>query len=88
MYLPTPDNWHVWQPSMAPTTSSKTKVLKSGVTEAASLSFNLFNDCDLSEKLAAVLYGRRANVVLDTNYCSNIRRANFRALWPDVNAQE
>ena len=39
-------------------------VLKSGVTEAASLSFDLFNDCDSSEKLAAVLYGSRPNVVL------------------------
>ena len=39
-------------------------VVKSGVTEAASLAFNLFNDCDSSEKLAAVLYGSRPNVVL------------------------
>ena len=39
-------------------------VLKSGVTEAASLSFVLFKDCDSSEKLAAVLYGSRPNVVL------------------------
>ena len=39
-------------------------VLKSGVTEAASLSFDLFKDCDSSEKLAAVLYGSRPNVVL------------------------
>ena len=39
-------------------------VLKSGVTEAASLSFDLFRDYDSSEKLAAVLYGSRANVVL------------------------
>ena len=39
-------------------------MLKSGVTEAASLSFDLFNDCDSSEKLVAVLYGSRPNVVL------------------------
>ena len=39
-------------------------VLKRGVTEAASLSFQLFNDFDLSEKLAAVLYVSRPNVVL------------------------
>ena len=39
-------------------------VLKRGVTEAASLSFDLFKDCDSSEKLAAVLYGSRTNVVL------------------------
>ena len=39
-------------------------VLKSGVTEAASPSFDLFKDCDSSEKLAAVLYGSRPNVVL------------------------
>ena len=39
-------------------------VLKRGVTEAASLSFELFNDCDSSEKLAAILYGSRPNVVL------------------------
>ena len=39
-------------------------VLKSGVPEAASLSNNLFKDCDSSEKLAAVLYGSRPNVVL------------------------
>ena len=39
-------------------------VLKSGVPEAASLSYDLFKDCDLSEKLAAVLYGSRPNVVL------------------------
>ena len=32
-------------------------VLKIGVTKAASLSFDLFKDCDSSEKLAAVLYG-------------------------------
>ena len=39
-------------------------VLKSGVLEAASLSYDLFKDCDSSEKLAAVLYGSRPNVVL------------------------
>ena len=39
-------------------------VLKSGVTKAASPSFDLFKDCDSSEKLAAVLYGSRPNVVL------------------------
>ena len=39
-------------------------MLKSGVTEVASLSFDLFKDCDSSEKLAAVLYGSRPNVVL------------------------
>ena len=39
-------------------------VLKSGVPEAASLSYDLFKDCDSSEKLAAVLYGSRTNVVL------------------------
>ena len=39
-------------------------VPKSGVTEAASLSFDLFKGCDSSEKLAAVLYGSRPNVVL------------------------
>ena len=39
-------------------------VLKSGVTEAASLSFDLFNDCNSSEKLAAGLYGNGPNVVL------------------------
>ena len=39
-------------------------MLKSGVTEAASLSFDLFKDCDSFEILAAVLYGRRPNVVL------------------------
>ena len=39
-------------------------VLKSGVPEAASLSYDLFKDCDSSEKLAAVLYGSRPNVVL------------------------
>ena len=39
-------------------------MLKSGVTEAASLSFDLFKDCDSSEKLAAVPYGSRPNVVL------------------------
>ena len=39
-------------------------VPKSGVTEAASLSFDLFKDCDSSQKLAAVLYGTRPNVVL------------------------
>ena len=38
-------------------------VLKSGVAEVASLSFDLFNDCDSSEKLAAVLYGSRPNMV-------------------------
>ena len=37
-------------------------VLKSGVTEATSLSLHLFKDCDSSEKLAAVLYGSRPNV--------------------------
>ena len=36
-------------------------VMKRGVTEAASLSFELFNDCDSSEKLAAVFYGSRPN---------------------------
>ena len=39
-------------------------VLKSGVNAAASLSFDLFNDCDSSENLTAVLYGSRANAVL------------------------
>ena len=39
-------------------------VLKSAVPEAASLSYDLFKDCDSSEKLAAVLYGSRPNVVL------------------------
>ena len=39
-------------------------VLKSGVPEAASLSYDLFKDCDSSEKLVAVLYGSRPNVVL------------------------
>ena len=39
-------------------------VLKSGVPEAASLSYDLFKDCDSSEKLAAVLYRSRPNVVL------------------------
>ena len=39
-------------------------VLKSGVLEAASLSYDLFKDCDSSAKLAAVLYGSRPNVVL------------------------
>ena len=39
-------------------------VLKSRVTEAASLLFDLFKDCDSSEKLAAFLYGSRPNVVL------------------------
>ena len=39
-------------------------VLKSGVPDAASLSYDLFKDCDSSEKLAAVLYGSRPNVVL------------------------
>ena len=39
-------------------------VLKSGVPEAASLLYDLFKDCDSSEKLAAVLYGNRPNVVL------------------------
>ena len=39
-------------------------VLKSGITEAASLSFDLFKDCDSSEKLAAVLHGSRPNIVL------------------------
>ena len=39
-------------------------VLKSGVPEAASLSYDLFKDCDSSENLAAVLYGSRPNVVL------------------------
>ena len=39
-------------------------MLKSGVTQAVSLSFDLFKDCDSSEKLAAVLYGSRPNVVL------------------------
>ena len=39
-------------------------VLKSGVPEAASLSYDLFKDCDSSEKLAVVLYGSRPNVVL------------------------
>ena len=39
-------------------------VLESGVTEAASLLFDLFKDCDSSEKLAAALYGSRPNVVL------------------------
>ena len=39
-------------------------VLKNGVTEAASLSFDLFKDCDLPEKLATVLYGSRPDVVL------------------------
>ena len=37
---------------------------ESGVPEAASLSYDLFKDCDSSEKLAAVLYGSRPNVVL------------------------
>ena len=39
-------------------------VLKSGVTEGASLVFDLFKDCDSSEKLAAVLYGSRPHVEL------------------------
>ena len=39
-------------------------VLKSGVREATSLSYDLFKDCDSSEKLAAVLFGSRPNVVL------------------------
>ena len=39
-------------------------MLKSGVPEAASLSYDLFKDCDSSKKLAAVLYGSRPNVVL------------------------
>ena len=39
-------------------------VLNSGVTKAGSLLFDLFKDCDSSEKLAAVLYGSRPNVVL------------------------
>ena len=39
-------------------------VLESGVTEAASVLFDLFKDCDSSEKLAAALYGSRPNVVL------------------------
>ena len=39
-------------------------VLKSGVREAAYLSFDLFKDCDLSEKIAAVLYGGCPNGVL------------------------
>ena len=39
-------------------------VLKSGVPEATSLSYDLFKDCDSSEKLAAVFYGSRRNVVL------------------------
>ena len=39
-------------------------VVQNGVTEAASLSFDLFNDCDSAEKLAAVLYGKRPNVVV------------------------
>ena len=39
-------------------------VLKRGVPEAASLSYDLFKDCDSSEKQAAVLYGSRPNVVL------------------------
>ena len=39
-------------------------VLKSGVREVASLSFDLFKDCDSLEKLAAVLYGSRPTVVL------------------------
>ena len=39
-------------------------VLKSGVAEAASLSFDLFKDCDSFEKVAAVLYGTCPNVVL------------------------
>ena len=57
-------------------------VLKSGVTEAASLSFDLFKDCDTSEKLAAVLYGSRPNVVLvgeRTEY-DKIQRAIKRLL--------
>ena len=39
-------------------------MLRSGVPEAASLSYDFFKDCDSSEKLAAVLYGSRPNVVL------------------------
>ena len=39
-------------------------VLKSGVPQAASLSYDLFKDSDSFEKLAAVLYGNRPNVVL------------------------
>ena len=39
-------------------------MLKKGVTEAASLSFDIFKDCDSSEELAAVLCGSRPNVVL------------------------
>ena len=39
-------------------------VLKSGVTEAASLSFDLFKDCDSFEKVVAVLYGSHPSVVL------------------------
>ena len=39
-------------------------MLKSGVPEAAPLSYDLFKDCDSSEKLAAVLCGSRPNVVL------------------------
>ena len=39
-------------------------VPKRGVTEATSLSYALFEDCDWSQKLYAVLYGSRPNVVL------------------------
>ena len=39
-------------------------MLKSGVPESACLSYDPFKDCDSSEKLAAVLYGSRSNVVL------------------------
>ena len=57
-------------------------VLKSGVTEAASLSFDLFKDCDSSEKLAAVLYGSRPNVVLvgEMTQCDKIQNAIKRLL--------
>ena len=61
-------------------------VLKSGVTEAASLSFDLFKDCDSSEKLAAVLYGSRPNVVLvgEMTEYEEIQNAIKRLLtdWP------
>ena len=39
-------------------------VLRSGMTNTASLSFSLFDECDTADKLSAVLYASRPNVVL------------------------
>ena len=57
-------------------------VLTSGVTEAASLSFDLFKDCDSSDKLAAVFYGSRPNLVLvgEMTEYDNIQNAIKRLL--------